>query len=133
MTFTPVKIPADSQGALGALPIDRIGMAMEAILIVLLAFMPLALGVVAAWSEMVVIGGATVLTAMLFVRLLVRPSVRFVWTWAYLPVAFFAMVAVLQLIPLPIDIVKAISPGTAEMKLRLLEGLGGSDSMTLSF
>ena len=56
MTFTPVKIPADSQGALGALPIDRIGMAMEAILIVLLAFMPLALGVVAHGAVLTALG-----------------------------------------------------------------------------
>ena len=135
MTFTPVNISPDSRDDLidvGS-PAGRIETAMEAIMIALLAFMPLALGVVAAWSEMVVIGAAAALVALLLARLIVSPNVRFVWTWAYLPVALFSMVAVLQLIPLPIGLLQAISPGTAEMKLRLLEGLGASDSMTLSF
>ena len=134
MTFTPVVTVDSLNDTIDASPLDgRIGVVMEAILITLLAFMPLAMGVVAAWSEMVVVVAAAALAALLVLRLLISPNVRFVWTWAYVPVALFVLVAVLQLIPLPVDMVRAISPGTAETKTRLLEGLAGSDTMTLSF
>jgi len=135
MADLPVNIAMDGHGGLvdvGPLT-GRIGAAMEAILIALLGFMPLALGAIDAWSEMVVIGAATVLVALLGVRLLVTTNFRFVWTWAYLPVALFALVAALQLIPLPVGLVEAISPGTAETRSRLLGSLADSDSMTLSF
>ena len=135
MTFSHVSMDIGSRDALVDISPQaaRISAVMEAIMIALLAFMPLALGVVAAWSEQLVIGAAFVLTMLLVVRLFVAPNIKFVWTWAYLPVALFALVAAMQLIPLPVEMVQAVSPGTAEMKTRLLEGLGGTDSMTLSF
>ncbi|MEN6334753.1 MAG: O-antigen ligase family protein, partial [Phycisphaerales bacterium] len=62
---------------------------------------------------------------------------RFVWTWAYLPVAIFLLVAVLQLTPLPASIVRTVSPHTASLKTELLSDLPDShnllSSMTLTF
>ena len=71
------------------------------------------------------------------VKLVLRPDARFGWSPTYLPIALFALLVILQLIPLPVAIVRLISPGTAAMKTRLLANLsGGQDtakSMTLTF
>ncbi|MBT3202057.1 MAG: hypothetical protein HN350_19315, partial [Phycisphaerales bacterium] len=95
MTSVPVSITAEARDdSFDVSPLaGRISAAMETIMIALLAFMPLALGVVSAWSEMVVVGAVAALVALLVARLIVSPNVRFVWTWAYIPIAIFAMVA----------------------------------------
>lgn len=116
---------------------DRLGRAIEWVLIALLAFMPLAFGAVQAWSEQVVIVLAVVVILCFCVRLALRRSQGFVWTWAYVPVAAFILLAAGQLLPLPLWAIRLISSNTALQKTDLLKDLGGVDAhlhaMTISF
>jgi hypothetical protein len=115
-------------------PFDR---AIEWTLYALLAFMPLALGAVEAWSELVVSIGATALALLLAARLIVRRDARFVWSWTYVPMVLFGGLLAIQLVPLPAGIVGAISPGTLKLKTELLADLPDAQSalrkLTLSF
>ncbi|MBN1845847.1 MAG: tetratricopeptide repeat protein [Sedimentisphaerales bacterium] len=118
-------------------PTWRIDAIIEGVLIGLLAFMPLALGVVSAWSEQVVIAAAAILALCLALRHLLYREARIVWTWAYVPLILFVALAAMQLVPLPAAAVRAVSPHTAETRTGLLGTLSNpgdvSDSMTLSF
>jgi O-antigen ligase/tetratricopeptide (TPR) repeat protein len=106
-------------------------------LLALLAFMPPAFGVVHAWSEQIVVTLAAGMGVVLGIRLLLAPQTRFAWSWAYLPVAAFLAVAVIQLLPLPPSLVRFVSPHTASLQTELLGDLPHSgdllSSMTLSF
>ncbi|HPC97167.1 MAG TPA: O-antigen ligase family protein [Sedimentisphaerales bacterium] len=105
----------------------RLDLVIEILLTALLAFGPLAFGVVAAWSEQVVITlAAALVLAFLVQRAFLAPQ-PLVWTWAYVPVALFLLIAVLQLMPLPVSVVRAISPETAILKTQLLGDLPGAD------
>ncbi len=115
----------------------RFDLVIELLLTALLAFGPLAFGVVGAWSEQVVITLAALLIMVFLVqRAFIAPQ-PLVWTWAYVPIALFLLVAVLQLVPLPASVVRAISPETAILKTQLLGDLSGADEalqrMRLSF
>lgn len=114
--------------------LDRI---VEALLIALLAFGPLALGVVHAWSEQVVITLAALIALVFVLKLSLCRDITLVWSWTYIPVAVFALVAVLQLVPLPSSVVQIISPNTASLRRELLGDLPNAaevlSSMTLSF
>lgn len=118
-------------------PVSRFDRVIEWLLISLLAFMPLAFGAVQAWSEEVVIALAAAISVCFLLKLLFEEHARPVWSWTYVPVALFILVAVFQLIPLPTSLVNAISPNTAAIKKDLLSDLASSDasfeSMTLSF
>src|SRR5687768_14454678 len=65
---------------------ERFDRVIEAMLVALLAFMPLAFGAVQPWSELVVVAGAALMSLSLAAKLLARPDVRLVRTWAYAPV-----------------------------------------------
>jgi len=116
---------------------ERFDRIIEILLIVLLTFMPLALGVVHAWSEQVVIILAAAISLVFLLKLVVARGTTFVWSWAYVPVAVFILVAVLQLVPLPSSLISVASPHTAALKTDLLGDLPNADdvlsSMTLSF
>ena len=113
---------------------DRI---IEWLLISLLAFMPFAFGAVEAWSEEVVIILAAAISICFLLKLVVERDTRIVWSWAYVPVALFILVAAFQLVRLPTSLVGAVSPNTAATKSELLADLPNSgallESMTLSF
>jgi len=113
---------------------DRI---IEWLLISLLAFMPLAFGAVEAWSEEVVVILAAAISICFLLKLVIEKDTPLVWSWAYVPVALFILVAVIQLVPLPTYLVSAMSPNTAATKRELLGDLPNSgalfESMTLSF
>ncbi|MHC4352605.1 MAG: O-antigen ligase family protein, partial [Planctomycetota bacterium] len=113
---------------------DRI---IEWLLIALLAFMPLTFGAVEAWSEEIVIAFATAMSLCLLLKLVFEQSARPTWSWAYVPIALFILVAAFQLLPLPARLVEMISPNTATIKKELLGDLPNSaallKSMTLSF
>jgi tetratricopeptide (TPR) repeat protein len=115
-------------------PFDR---AIEWTLIGLLAFMPLALGAVYAWSELVVMIGAAGLGVMLALKLIVRRGAKFVWSWTYVPVGVFIGLVAVQLLPLPAGIIGAVSSGTVRLKQELLGDLPNAGDalrrMTLSF
>lgn len=105
---------------------------IEWLLIVLLAFMPLALGVRGAWSEEVVIAlsGAIVVCFLLGVVLYNSPGV--VWDWAYIPIGFFLLIVVFQLVPLPSWLTSIISPNTVALRNELLGDLPNADTLLKS-
>ena len=116
---------------------DRCAVAAEVLMAGLLIFAPLALGAARAWSELVVVGFGVGLALCLALSLLGRNDSRFVWSWAYVPVALFLLVGVVQLVPLPAWIMEVLSPQTSELKNRLLadlpEAAGGLGSMSVTF
>lgn len=116
---------------------DQLDRVMEGLLIAMLAFMPLAFGAVEAWSEMIVIALAGAMSVCFLLKPVLSGRVSFVWTWAYVPVAVFLIVVLVQLIPLPTTLVQVISPNTASRKAELLGDLPGAGEalsrMTVSF
>ncbi len=117
--------------------LSRFDKVIEWLLISLLAFMPLAFGAVEAWSEEVVVVLAGAISVCFLLKLVFRKETNLVWSWAYIPVALFILIAIFQLIPLPGGAVSVISPSTAAVKNELLGDLPNSGellkSMTLSF
>lgn len=118
-------------------PLSRFDTMVEWLLIMLLAFMPLAFGVVHAWSEEAVIVLSGVIVICFLLKLVYHSEQGIIWTWAYVPLGIFLLLPILQLVPLPAALVKSISPSTALLKTELLGDLPNADkllkSMTLSF
>lgn len=110
---------------------------IEWLLISLLAFMPLAFGAVQAWSEEVVIALSSAIAICFLLKLVFNSEQGPIWSWAYVPIGAFLLVATLQLVPLPVGLVSFISPNTAAVKTELLSDLSNADtllkSMTFSF
>jgi len=117
--------------------VDRFDVAIECLLIALLAFMPFAFGAVEVWSEEVVIALAAAISIAFLIKLAVVGKTRCIWSWSYVPVVLFILVAVFQLIHLPAGFVELIAPSTATIKRELLGDLPNADtalsSMTVSF
>ena len=117
--------------------VNKFDRVIEWLLISLLAFMPLAFGAVEAWSEEIVVALAAAITVCFLLKLIFEEHTRLVWSWAYVPIALFIIVAVFQIIPLSAGLVSAISQNTAATKKELLGDLPNSEAllkyMTLSF
>jgi len=117
--------------------VDRFDVAIECLLISLLAFMPFAFGAVEAWSKEVVIVLAAAISITFLVKLTIVGNTRCIWSWSYVPVVLFILVAVFQLVHLPAGFVELIAPSTASFKRELLADLPNADtalsSMTVSF
>lgn len=117
--------------------LDRFDRVIEWLLISLLAFMPFAFGAVEGWSQEVVIALAAVIWLCFLLKQVFRKDTKPVWSWAYICVAVFTLIAVFQLIGLPTAVVQVISPNTAAIKKELLSDLPNANqtlsSMTLSF
>ncbi|MFC1738354.1 O-antigen ligase family protein [Planctomycetota bacterium] len=115
-------------------PFDTV---IQYLLIGLLVFMPLAFGVVQAWSEQVVIVVTGVIVICFLLKLVCYPGQRVIRTWCYVPLAIFLLIVIFQLIPLPACVTGIISSNTVELKTELLRDLPGSEkllrTMTLSF
>ncbi len=101
---------------------EKLDLAIEAVLYGLLIFMPFAFGVVHAWSELVVITAAAVLMGLTGAKFFVTRQLP-VLSWALVPLAVFILIPVFQLIPLPVGIVKNLSPNTYQTKTELLSKL----------
>ncbi|MHC4626373.1 MAG: O-antigen ligase family protein [Planctomycetota bacterium] len=118
-------------------PSSKFDKAIEWLLISLLAFAPLAFGAVEAWSEEVVVALAAAISISFLLKLVFERNTRLIWSWAYVPIAVFVLIAGFQLIPMPAGAVSVISPSTAAIKEELLGDLPNSvallKSMTLSF
>jgi hypothetical protein len=110
---------------------------IELLLIGLLVFMPIAFGVVQAWSEEVVIAISGAIMVCFLLKHMFDSHQQIVWSWAYIPAVLFILVAVLQLIALPAGLINFISPNTVRIKQELLNDLPNADKvlglMTLSF
>ena len=116
---------------------DRFDRAIEWLLIAMLAFAPLAFGVVEAWSEEIVLALAAAISIVFCVKVLALRKRSVTWSWSYVPILVFVAMAGAQLIPLPTSVIRLISPQAAETKVQLLTDLPYVDSvassMTLSF
>jgi O-antigen ligase/tetratricopeptide (TPR) repeat protein len=110
---------------------------IELLLIILLVFMPLAFGVVHAWSEEIVIALSGAITLCFLLKLAFHRDRGLFWSWAYISTGVFVLVAALGLIPLPASLTRILSPNTAAIKTELLGDLPNAGavlgSMTLSF
>lgn len=118
------------------IPWNGFDVAIKWLLVGLLAFMPLAFGVVHAWSEEVVVALSSATVILLLLRCLFRRG-GLRWTWAYIPIVLLLLIAVLQLVPLPVRWVSALSPNTVSLKTELLGDLSDAGArwnfMTLTF
>jgi len=116
---------------------ERFDRMIEGLLISLLAFMPLAFGVVEAWTEEIVVAVAAAVSVCFCLKMALTPNPRVTWTWAYIPVFAFVLVAVVQIIPLPVALVRLVSPQTVVQKLHLLAELNRPEGLpsttTISF
>ena len=110
----------------------RLDAVIEYLLMGLLAFMPLAFGVVHAWSEEIVIAMTGAIVACFLLRLLTHPSPKLIWTWAYIPIVLFLIVTRLQLIPLPAWLVSVVSPNTVTLRTELLGDLPDAGTLLKS-
>jgi len=110
---------------------------IEFLLVCLLVFMPLAFGVVHAWSEEVVIALSGAVVICFLLKLATNRDEGIIWTWAYVPLGIFLLIPILQLVPLPAALVEIISPNTAALKTELLGDLPNAGTvlktMSLSF
>jgi tetratricopeptide (TPR) repeat protein len=87
------------------------------------------------WWALLIGGGIAILLAL---RILgVEKSSLFPRTTPFVPIVIFLALAIVQLVPLPMEIVKAISPETVADKVNLLADLPGSAQhlhyLTLSY
>lgn len=117
--------------------LSRFDKVIEWLLISLLAFMPLALGARSAWSEEVVIALSGAIVICFLLKNVFYSSHSIIWTWAYVPVGLFLLIATLQLVPLPAQLASIVSPNTMALRKELLGDLPNADallkSMPLSF
>ena len=115
----------------------RFDTVIEWLLVGLLAFMPLAFGVVHAWSEEVVVTLSGAIVICFLLKLVFDSHQGIIWSWSYVPVGLFILIGILQFIPLSTGLISIISPNTAVLKTELLGDLSNADdvlkSMTLSF
>src|SRR5688572_7442409 len=119
-------------------PRTRIDYALEGTMAALFAFMPLAFGVVEAWSEMIALALVTLAAALLIVKSFTSSERRgFAGTWAYLPLALLILFVAFQLLPLPGGLVGSVSSNTLGTRAELLDDLSPAQQavnyLTLSF
>jgi O-antigen ligase len=107
-------------------------MAIEGLLAILLAFMPLAFGAVEAWSELAVVAVAAVMSLAVVLRTAVDRTFRPAWTWAYVPLALFVLLVIFQLTPLPQGLAATLSPGAASVRRELLGAAADEQPATIS-
>lgn len=114
-------------------PIDRV---IEILLIILLGFMPFAFGAVHDLSQEIVVA---VSAAMLFIFLVKQTfsAEGFLFTWAYVPITAFILLAIFTIVPMPQKVVSVFSPQTVSLKNELLsentEAAKQEENFTLSF
>jgi uncharacterized membrane protein len=115
---------------------DRVDGAIRALVYGVLVFAPAALGGVDGWSESILLLMAFAIALLLAVRHVHRVRER-EFVWPYLPLALFALLVAVQLLPLPAAIVNLISPNTWAIKMQMLSAAASGPAapkwMTLSF
>lgn len=123
-------------------------MMMEGVLIALLVFTPLAFGAVQTWALCLMQAGLIILFGLWLCRLIwsrspARPTrsrttggasvtllgYRFVRTGLGIPIVLFLGLVVLQLLPLPPSILRAVSPETGRTFARSLPGWDAGDAV----
>lgn len=116
---------------------SRLDPVIEILLVALLAFMPAAFGAVEAWSEAVAVALGAAIALCLAIRAITVPAHEVRPSLAWAAVALFILIAAAQLLPLPMSLVRLISPQTAALKVELLGDLPDAADVlayeTLSF
>ena len=114
-----------------------VNLAIEWLMLALLAFMPFAFGVVDAWSEEIVVSLSGIMLACLMVKMILRERAGLVWSWAYVPLALLILLIMVQITPISSNILALISPQTAALKTELLSDAPNANAalgeMTISF
>ena len=95
----------------------------------MLIFMPLLFGARNAWTEEVVIALSGCIVILFLLKLTVDRNQRIVWTWAYVLVGLFAVIAAVQLVALPASLISKISPHTVGLRTELLAGLPQAEEL----
>lgn len=117
--------------------LSRFDAVIEWLLVILLAFMPMAFGVVHAWSREIVIILSAVIAFCFLLKLIYNRQMGIVRTYVYVPVVTFLIIVLFQLVPSPVTFVNAISPNTVAVKRELLGDLPNADtllkSLTITF
>ena len=108
---------------------ERFDRVIEWLLAGLLAFMPLAFGVVHAWSEEVLLLLVAAIAVCFALKALLVPDTRIYGSWAYIPIGLFILVAAVQLVPLPVGLMEVISGQTVQVRYELLADLPGGEPM----
>ena len=72
--------------------LTRLDVAIEWLVIGLLAFMPLASGVVHAWSEEIFVALFGIIVICFLLRVVLCGGAGMVWSWSYVPVALFLLI-----------------------------------------
>jgi O-antigen ligase/cytochrome c-type biogenesis protein CcmH/NrfG len=104
------------------------------VLVSLLAFAPAAFGAVEAWSGLVVVLLAAVLSILVPMRAVFDRDFRPPRTWLYLPLALFIALIAVQLLPMPAGLLAWLSPSTVATKAEMLgETSPALEATTLSF
>jgi tetratricopeptide (TPR) repeat protein/O-antigen ligase len=115
----------------------RLDRAIEGLLVALLGFMPLAFGVVEAWSEEIVLILVAAISVVFCLKTMISGRAAVSWSWSYVPIIVFVALVGAQLVSMPSNWVRFISHQTAEEKTQLLSALSGANlpasRMTLSF
>lgn len=96
-----------------AAEVPRIDHILEAILYVLLAYLPLAFGGVMPMSRVVIIAASSLLAAVFAVRCITESRAPVVLSRAFLPLFGLVLLSLLQVLPLPPSVLEVISPGSA--------------------
>jgi tetratricopeptide (TPR) repeat protein len=110
---------------------------LEAVLIVLLAFMPFAFGAIEPWAQSIVMFVVFTLSVGLLIRCSITPTTVLTKTWSVIPMILFVLLVAAQLIPLPESWVHLVSPHTVARKMELLSDMPNAADLlhrlTLSF
>jgi tetratricopeptide (TPR) repeat protein len=108
---------------------DRIDDLVEWLMGALLVFTPLAFGTTEAWSREIFLIIAAGTVFCLAIKLVAVPTARFFWSWFYVPIGLFLLLAAGQLLPLPRSVLKVIAPGTADLRAQLLSDVPNAASV----
>lgn len=98
------------------------------VLAFLLIFLPFSLGVVEAWSELVVVGLASLLAFGLILRSWLDAEFRLARTFAYVPLLLILALVLVQLLPLPVGLLQILSSTSVELR----ETFGSASSQASS-
>ena len=102
---------------------------IERLLVGLLVFMPLACGARNAWTEEVVIALSGAIVLCFALKLVLNPRERIFTSWAYIPVALFLVIVLLQLVPVRAGLLQFVSPNAVAMRTELLSGASNAEAM----
>lgn len=114
-------------------PTPRVDQVIEGLVLLLLAFLPLAFGGVLPFAHTALIAVAGIIAALFAVRCFIEGGAALVWSWGYVPAALLLLVVLLQVVPLPLGVIAALSPETAALwRATAVAGQAAPTTATLS-